>query len=561
MPTPRLLAPLDLLQSGMPLDWSPHPAIPALTKDEMLGMTPERILAYWERREEAIKLEKEDPYRHGFELETWKLADEQLKNHSEILLMGGNRAGKSFFAAKRVVQCLVENPGTIIWCLTETSANSIQFQQALVYNALPKELKSLGRGKVGYVMYSLRNGFTASKFTLNNGSQCIFRNWSQDISTIEGGEIGCPRPPVNGTHNIGFWADELIPMPWVETLRFRCVTRSHASEYDGVVRPATGIISFTAVDGWNSVVKSMLTGAKTVESAKADLLDGEEVPLVQQPLRKASSVVYFHTAANPFGGWSAMKTQLEGEKRETILCRAYGVPVRQSRAVFPSLSDKNFCQPEKLPDFTDANWVLSIDPAGAKPWVMVLFAIDPHGVAWAVKEFPDFDTWGGWIDPTKDKLSAGEAAQPNGYGLKDYADEIRRMESICGDNMVTRIIDPRLGAASYQKSEGSSNIIDDLSDEDIIVEPAEALDIETGIQAINNLLAWDRSEPMDLDNKPRLMFSDECQNLISCMQSYQPGGSLKAPEKDFVDCVRYFAVGNFEYFDEEEMVATGGGSY
>ena len=123
-------------------------------------------------------------------------------------------------------------------------------------------------------MYSLRNGFTASKFTLNNGSQCIFRNWSQDISTIEGGEIGCPRPPVNGTHNIGFWADELVPMPWVETLRFRCVTRSHASEYDGVVRPATGIISFTAVDGWNSVVKSMLTGAKTVESAKADLLDG-----------------------------------------------------------------------------------------------------------------------------------------------------------------------------------------------------------------------------------------------------------------------------------------------
>jgi hypothetical protein len=513
-------------------------------------MTPESILAYWEKREEAIKLEKDDPYRHGFELETWKLADRELKSHQEILLMGGNRAGKSELCAKRVVQCLVENPGTIIWCLTETSANSIQFQQKLIFKYLPKELKSLGRGKVGYVMYSLRNGFTAGKFTLPNRSECIFRNWSQDISTIEGGEIGCPQEPVNGTHNIGYWADELVPMPWVETLRFRTVTRN-----------SKGIISFTAVDGWNSVVKSMLTGAKTVESAKADLLDGEEVPLVQQPIRKASSVVYFHTAANPFGGWAAMKNQLEGEKRETILCRAYGVPVRQSRAIFPSLSDKNFCQSEKLPDFTDANWVLSIDPAGAKPWTMVLFAVDPHGVAWAVKEFPDFDTWGGWIDLTKDKLSAGEAAQPNGYGLKDYADEIRRMESICGDNMVTRIIDPRLGAASYQKSEGSSNIIDDLSDEDIIVEPAEALDIETGLQAINNLLAWDRNREMDLDNKPRLMFSDECQNLISCMQACQPGGSLKAVEKDFVDCARYFAVGNFEYFDEEEMVATGGGSY
>ena len=533
----------------MPLSWTPHPALPALTSDEMLSMTPESILAYWEKREQAVKLEADDPYRYGFELDTWKRADDQLKEHSEILVMGGNRAGKSEWAAKRVVQSLVENPGTIIWCLTETSANSIQFQQKLIFKYLPKELKSLGRGKVGYVMYSLRNGFTAGKFTLPNRSECIFRNWSQDISTIEGGEIGSPQVVDNQTHNIGYWADELVPMSWVNTLRYRTVTRN-----------SKGIISFTAVDGWNSVVKSMLTGARTIQSTKADLLDGEEVPLVQQPIRKASSVVYFHTAANPFGGWAAMKNQLEGEKRETILCRAYGVPVRQSRAIFPSLSDRNFVSPENLPDFSDANWVLSIDPAGAKPWTMVLFAIDPHGVAWAVKEFPDFDTWGGWIDLTKDKLSAGEAAQPNGYGLKDYADEIRRMEKICGDSEVIRVIDPRLGAASYQKAEGSSNIIDDLSDEDIIVQPAEALDIETGLQAINNLLAWDREKEMDLDNKPKLMFSDECQNLISCMQAYQPG-DLKNPSKDFVDLARYFAVGNFEYFDQEELISTGGGSY
>ena len=511
-------------------------------------MEPEKILDYWNTREQAIQNEKDDPYRHGFELDTWKLADDELKTHQEILVMGGNRAGKSFWAAKRVVQTLVENPNTIIWCLTETSANSIQFQQALVYNALPKELKSLGRGKVGYVMYSLRNGFTASKFTLNNGSQCIFRYWAQDISTIEGGEIGVPQTPVNQTHNIGFWADELIPMSWVETLRFRTVTRN-----------SKGIISFTAVDGWNSVVKSMLTGARTMKSAKADLLGGEEVPLVQQPLRKASSIVYFHTSANPFGGWSAMKSQLEGEKRDVILCRAYGVPTKQSRTVFPAFGDKNMIKKDDLPKLDEANWVMSIDPAGAKPWSMVLFAIDPHGVAWAVREFPDFDTWGGWIDLTKEKISPGEAAQPNGYGLRDYAEEIHRMESIC-DGEVIRIIDPRLGAASYQKAEGSSNIIDDLADEDIIVQPAEALDIETGLQAINNLLAWDRTEPMSFDNRPSLLISDECQNLIASIQAYEVG-DLKHPAKDFVDCVRMFAVGNFEYFSEEDMQSTGTGGY
>ena len=63
----------------------------------MLSMSAEKILAYYETREEAIAQEKDDPYRHGFELDTWKLADEQLKTHSEILVMGGNRAGKSEF--------------------------------------------------------------------------------------------------------------------------------------------------------------------------------------------------------------------------------------------------------------------------------------------------------------------------------------------------------------------------------------------------------------------------------------------------------------------------------
>ena len=45
-------------------------------------------------------------------------------------------------------------------------------------------------------------------------------------------------------------------------------------------------------------------------------------------------------------------------------------------------------------------------------------------------------------------------------------------EDLLPGSEVIRIIDPRLRAASYQKAEGSSNIIDDLSDEDIIVQPA-----------------------------------------------------------------------------------------
>jgi len=536
------------------LNWTSHPALPTLSPADMKAMSAEKILAYFNRREAAIAAERESPYDFGFELEPWKTADEQLASHSELLLMGGNRAGKSELCAKRVVQCLTENPGTVIWCLTETSANSIQFQQALVFKYLKPEHKRLGRTPTGYLTYSIKNGFTAAKFVLPNKSVAVFRNWSQDISTIEGGEIGCPEPPVNGTHNIGFWADELCPLPWVETLRYRCVTRSH-KEPDGVVRSAKGLISFTAVDGWNPTVKSLLTGARTIKSTEADLLPGETVPLIQQPLRKASSIVYFHTAENPFGGWEAMKATLDGEKREVILCRAYGVPVKASRAIFPLLSDKNYMEPEKIPILSDpennpATWVLSIDPAGAKPWSMILIGIDAHGVSWVVKEFPDFGNFGAWIDLTGgDKLRGGEASKPNGYGILDYCEIIREME---GERKCHRIIDPRLGAASYQKAEGSSNIIDDLLDENLTAYPAEALDIETGLQAINNLLAWKPEEPMSLENKPRLMISEECQNTISCMQEYQVG-DLKHPAKDFVDCIRMFAVGAFEHFEDEDM--------
>ena len=80
----------------------------------------------------------------GAELPHWKLADQQLKDHGELLILGGNRSGKTEYAAKRVVQALCANPNSIIWCFTATSQNSIAHQQAAVYRYLPNEYKTLG---------------------------------------------------------------------------------------------------------------------------------------------------------------------------------------------------------------------------------------------------------------------------------------------------------------------------------------------------------------------------------------------------------------------------------
>lgn len=538
------------------LSWTKHPLLPVPSKEEMLSMGEEKLLTFHKTREEAILREKDDPFRYGYEPDNWKMFDEQLSTHQEVLLMGGNRAGKTELCAKRVVECVVNNPNTIIWCLTENMQNSIQVQQKAIYKYLPKEYKNLGRSKTGYVVFSLRNGFTAGKFSLNNGSQVIFRNWSQDITTVEGGEIGIPtweNGVAEGTHNIGFWADELIPLSWLETLRYRLITRG-----------SKGLISFTAVTGWSPTVKSLLAGATTLLSDEADLLPGETVPLVQQPTRKASVVVYFHTKHNLYGGWEHMKKQLDGENRDTILCRAYGVPTKSAQTVFAKFGEHNIVEPEDIPILSDpkknpAIWLTTIDPAGAKPWFILHFGIDPHGTYWVVDEFPCFHNEGVWFDPAKgDEGKPGEGARSNGFGIKDYVQVIEDMEK--GRDCM-RYVDPRLGNATYQKAEGTSNIIDDLNEEGIVCYPAEGLDIETGVQSIQSLLAWDQGKEKTLQNRPRLMVSSRCRNLIICMENWPSDSNGKHGAKDPIDCLRYGVIMNHVYYDEAQLVPTSTGGY
>ena len=54
---------------------------------------------------------------------------------------------------------------------------------------------------------------------------------------------------------------------------------------------------------------------------------------------------------------------------------------------------------------------------------------------------------------------------------------------------------PSAWLCELSKAEGTSNIISDLADEGIFVNPADGLDIETGLQAINSLLAMIHRNP------------------------------------------------------------------
>ena len=322
-----------------------------------------------------------------------------------------HNSGKSEWAGKRVVQSALNNPNSIIWCFQTTFENSVQMQQKIIWKYIPKELKNAKRDKITNISYSQKRGFSDGKLVFPNGSEIVFRNYSQDISTIEGGEIGSMTPVSNipHVHNIGFWADELIPQTWLDTLRYRLVTRD-----------AVGIITFTPIEGYSPTVKEYLNGAKTEEDIEADLIKGLRVPIVQQPKRKDSKIIYYHTKDNPYGGYDRIVKTLEGAHRDDILCRAYGVPSKPMAGKFPKFSDRyNVVKHDEIPFIkdkkSDVTHYMVIDPSGAKPWFMSWFGVTPLGEIYLWAEFPDY-SYGDWADMSKGtKGRQGDAAKPNGY--------------------------------------------------------------------------------------------------------------------------------------------------
>jgi len=529
-------------------NWTPHPVL-EIPSDEVIqerGWEVDDVINYHRIYQEKIKNEKEDPYRHGFQLKHWDLVHESLCIASEVHIYGGNRSGKSEVCARLVVEAAMNNPESVIWCFQTTNENSIQMQQKYIYKYLPAELKQGKiKSKTAYISYSQKNGFSDNKLVLPNGSEIIFRNYAQDISTIEGGEVGS-MTPLQGNpkiHNIGVWADELIPQDFLNTLRFRLVTRD-----------AKMLVSFTAIEGYSPVVKEMITGAKTLLDKEADLIPGYRVPIIQQPKRGDSRIVYFHTADNPYGGFERIKKTLAGAHRDDILCRAYGVPTKPLAGKFPKFNHKyNVVPHEDIPFIKDKHSPVThymvIDPSGSKPWFMLWAGVTPLNEVYIWAEFPDIG-FGDWADMSKGKKGRpGDAAKPNGYGYDDYIDRIKEVEE--GISVFERLIDPRLGAAKYQGEDIQTSIIDELAKKGIDVIPAPGYDEDQGLQAINKLLAWDDRQPMGLGNKPLLFISDRLENTIYAMTEYTGELGKDEPTKDPVDCVRYLAIADIMYIEDE----------
>jgi hypothetical protein len=533
------------------MNWRKHPILAPPTDEEISSMEPDELVSLYKTYHEAIANSENDPYRFGFRLPHWSRAEEQLKDVSEILALGGNRSGKTSWGAFSVVRSAVENPGCEIMCFAQTAEVSIRQQQSAVWGWLPAETRMKQTSANAYISYTKKNGFSDNSLILGNGSQIIFKTYSQYLNNptiLEGAELGSRNPK---WHNIGVWLDEYLLGPdLINTLRFRLATRD-----------AKMLVTFTPIDGYTEVIKDYLDGAKSIESREAELLNGELVPYVQRSKRRNASIHYFHSQDNPFGGYERIKETLIGRPREEILIRAYGVPVKSHTTKFPKFNKEvNIVPQEKIPT-TGVTRYHIIDPAGAKNWFMCWIAVDATGTFWVYREWPGVDV-GDWAEWRGGKWMPGPGAKGQGLGIRDYIDMVKELEEE-DEEIFERLIDPRLGAAKYQVADGASSIIEDLSDHGFVVIPAPGLEIDDGLQSLIGKMAWDTTKPMDSVNRPHFYVSEECENIIQALSEYTGEAGLKEAWKDAIDVLRYAAVAGIDHVDGKVLLCTrqGGGGY
>jgi len=541
-----------LLEKVLKFPLQDHPLMPppdeAQRRQMIANVGAEETMRLFLLREQRVRAELEDPYRYGTELTAWPDADGLLNKSNELLILGGNRAGKTEYAAKRIAQAFVgtdlsgnmpdwvkektHKRGINIWCLHTTHMTSVSMQQNVFHKYLPRELKEAKRTRQTQVSWTQKNGFSDNT-AVYQGNQIWFLNYSQDIKVVEGGEVDF------------VWCDELVPADWLETLRYRLVTRNGKL-----------IVTFTPILGYTQTVKEFISTSKITTWKESELLPNNNVigvpkgnmPYTAESVYGKHGCIWFHSKLNPYNNWQRMKDTLKSRSTHDIKIRAYGWAEQTAGSQFPMFGDKNiFSEPvtELVKDGT--NYMVA-DPAGARNWFMLWARVDQHGTVWVYREWPDA-SYGEWALPSEkaDGKPGPAQRQGAGRGVNEYTELIWALETH-GDKreeVAERYIDPRSAGTESISKEGGITLLDLLNDatEPLFFIPSVGVSVDERVLIINDLLCYDRENSFDIEgNHPRLMVHESCQNLIYSLREWTGHDGQKGAAKDPIDALGYLVV-------------------
>ena len=534
--------------------WNDQPIHPIIPK---INSSTEGALELRRKRIQLCQLEKADPYVYGYIPDHWEMANEEWSGASEILVSGGNRAGKTLWAARKCIQVMLEKDNAQVLCCHTSNATSVTVQQPAIYNYLPVALRGTKKGKIHYLNYSRKNGFTDGSFILPNGSRCDFINYTQSENTIEGREADL------------VWCDELVPQSWVETLRYRLITRRGKL-----------LVTQTPIEGVASVYKEFVSGARIEKWGEGELL-AEKVGSEGWPKGKAPRVMkqqlterktlFFFSEDNAYNPWDEMKKKLAGAPMGQILTRAYGWATNNLGKAFSRFrAEVHTIDREKYKDKKGTLYMV-IDPAGARNWFCLWMLALEDGKKVIIREWPDFAGYGEWVLPGEKADGKVGPAQMlgSGGGISEYRERFRQIEAELGyGEPIMRLIDPRSGGTAAMSEAGGTTLIELLSepselngDEGMAFVAASGIPVEQRIASINSELSWDTTKDITVLNEPNLYIDKDCYNLIWCLSEHTGRDGQKGASKDPVDCLGMLIVSKLEYIAEGGMNSVSGGSY
>jgi hypothetical protein len=585
-----------------------HPIYPFdsdLLKELMDTRPIEDVNSFIDARNKKIKLMEDDPLRHGVKLDHWKDTRNLLKQHNELLIMGGNRASKTISCVDYIVDTMINGPawldgrekqrrkeGLNIACLHSSAKSSIVQQQWEIYKYLPPEIRDMGKDKKNKhanVTFSRKTGFSDNVFILPNGNMCLFFNYNQEVGDLEGYEYDL------------VWCDELVPKAFVEALRFRLATRSGKL-----------IVSFTPVQGFTPTVKMFVAGSVTRESRPADtklfpdLVDVKgdlpklvkdcpkgEMPYIADCRDESSAIIYYHSKMNPFNPYDEIVNRCAGKSSNDVKMRAYGYATRMDNGAFPKFGKPHvFTQKEWIDIQKQAGARFCVaDPGGNKNWFIKWYFCTRGGEVHLYREWPDLQQYGEWAIPSdKIDFKQGPAQRVSfGNGIEGYKKLILGLEGWKYDDdtgiwdnseaevIEERLIDPRF-SVDERFGEGTS-IMHMMEDEQTdhqgrVVGPRMFWNqargnasrggmkpTEISIQMINELMDYNDEKPVNAMNHPRWFVHENCQQSIYAYQEYTGMGTEKDALKDIIDPDRYLVSSDVYFIDSSQMQCLGGGTY
>ncbi len=641
------------------LNWTPHPILdrtmPPLSTEEMRRLIGTQgrtagetaIANYFTAREDRIRLADTDPLRHGFEPECWADADAAQQSAEILANFGGNRTGKSFRAGKRLCESAMTFRNAVLVVLGESEASSIQVQQKVVWSYLKPILEPWNgrRHPIVRVNYNPSKGFADRQCTLPNGTEIWFLTYNQNPGDYEGWEFGArvadtekayqhrdwlseywgqdhhfillpnghrALAMANGRiiQNIGWWADEAMPMVWLEMLARR-----------GRFRRSAGIWAFTPIRGLTPAMKDLL-GAKPLvhQSRPAALLPAARLfdcppghmPYVATPTGTRwpnTKVIWFHYDQNPFGGYAEEVARACQDKNSEYVERiGYGYARDLGARMFPNFGPWNVVKRENLPRV--GTLYFFTDPHASRRYACIWVLVTPGNPAnyYIYRDWPDLRTYGEWAVLSEKEMSEdtrkgwdgdiGPAQQGEGWGVAQYKRCWERCESfnravpdrlphqlamtleddsaptpseVLRERIQTRYMDARFASAEHAGANGGTCLLWEFEKETndpstgdpqgrMLFTPSTGEKIDPGLGLINGLLEWNRERPMMPHiNAPKLYVSEDCQQVIWALANYTGRSGETGASKDFVDLVRHLACAAPRYVSASGTVATGGG--